>query len=147
MLCGDFKKSKKIWQKSIELIITPLQQVYKYFVIANVVWRFVGKEIASTTPQMWLVAGSHLGFAKKSFHSIASDKRRAASFLASDKKLATSCHRERSVAICWQGDCRAVYSTRLAMTRTASKNHEQVQKDWHGNFTFRRRKKSFKRCK
>ena len=43
-------------------------------VIANAVWRSTGKEIASTTPQMWLVAGSHLGFAKKSFHSIASDK-------------------------------------------------------------------------
>ena len=42
------------------------------------------------------------------------------------------CHRERSVAICWQGDCHAVYSTRLAMTRTASKNREQVQKDCHG---------------
>ena len=25
------------------------------------------KEIASTTPQMWLVAGSHLGFAEKLF--------------------------------------------------------------------------------
>ena len=25
------------------------------------------EEIASTTPQMWLVAGSHLGFAEKSF--------------------------------------------------------------------------------
>ena len=36
-------------------------------------------EIASTTPQVWLVAGSHLGFAKKSFHSIASDKNRAVS--------------------------------------------------------------------
>jgi len=33
-------------------------------VIANVVWRSVGDEIASTTPQVWLVAGSHLGFAK-----------------------------------------------------------------------------------
>ena len=32
------------------------------------------EEIASTTPQVWLVAGLHLGFAKKSFHSIASDK-------------------------------------------------------------------------
>jgi hypothetical protein len=48
-------------------------------VIANVVWRSSGKEIASTTPQVWLVAGSHLGFAKKSFHSIASDKNRAVS--------------------------------------------------------------------
>ena len=48
-------------------------------VIANVVWRSVGDEIASTTPQVWLVADSHLGFAKKSFHSIASDKNRAAS--------------------------------------------------------------------
>jgi hypothetical protein len=37
------------------------------------------KEIASTTPQVWLVAGSHLGFAEKSFHSIASDKGLAAS--------------------------------------------------------------------
>ena len=73
------------------------------------------------------MAASHLGFAKKSFHSIAGDKRRAASFLASDKKLATSCHRERSVAICWQGDCRAVYSTRLAMTRTASKNCDKCK--------------------
>ncbi len=45
-------------------------------VIANVVWRSSGKEIASTTPQVWLVAGSHLGFAKTSFHSIASDKNR-----------------------------------------------------------------------
>ena len=45
-------------------------------VIANAVWRSTGKEIASTTPQMWLVAGSHLGFAEKSFHSIASDKNR-----------------------------------------------------------------------
>ena len=25
------------------------------------------KQIASTTPQVWLVAGSHLGFAEKSF--------------------------------------------------------------------------------
>ena len=30
--------------------------------------------IASTTPQEWLVAGSHLGFAEKSFHSIAMTK-------------------------------------------------------------------------
>jgi hypothetical protein len=43
-------------------------------VIANAVWRSVGNEIASTTPQVWLAAGSHLGFAEKSFHSIASDK-------------------------------------------------------------------------
>jgi len=40
-------------------------------VIANAVRRSVGKQIASSTPQMWIVAGSHLGFAKKSFHSIA----------------------------------------------------------------------------
>ena len=32
-----------------------------------------------------------------------------------------NCHRERSVAICWQWDCRAVHSARLAMTRTAGK--------------------------
>ena len=38
------------------------------------------KQITSTTPQEWLVAGSHLGFAKKSFLSIASDKNRAARF-------------------------------------------------------------------
>ena len=31
------------------------------------------------------------------------------------------CHRERSVAIYWQGDCHAVISARLAMTRTAGK--------------------------
>ena len=31
-----------------------------------------------------------------------------------------NCHRERSVAICWQWDCRAVHSARLAMTRTAT---------------------------
>jgi len=38
-------------------------------VIANAVWRSVGNGIASTTPQVWLVAGSHLGFAKKSFQA------------------------------------------------------------------------------
>jgi hypothetical protein len=42
----------------------------KQFVIANVVWRSVGNEIASTTPHFetsLLVASSHLGFAKKIF--------------------------------------------------------------------------------
>ena len=29
----------------------------------------VSKQIASTTPQMWLVAGSHLGFAEKAFQA------------------------------------------------------------------------------
>ena len=47
---------------------------------------------------MWLVAGSHLGFAEKSFHSIAMTRNLRAS-------VETSCHRERSVAIYWQADC------------------------------------------
>ena len=46
------------------------------------------KQIASTTPQVWLVAGSHLGFAKKSFHSIASDKGVLAMTRSVDKSLA-----------------------------------------------------------
>ena len=59
----------------------------------------VSKEIASTTPQVWLVAGSHLGFAKKSFHSIASDKK-----------------------------CRQVLSqvTKLACERQSKKNSSQI---------------------
>jgi hypothetical protein len=40
----------------------------------------------------------------------------ARGFLPRGHLLAT-CHRERSVAIYWQGDCRAVYSARLAMTK------------------------------
>ena len=42
----------------------------------------------------------------------------ARSLLRRRGHLSAICHRERSVAICWQVDCRAVYSTRLAMTRT-----------------------------
>ena len=78
------------------------------------------KQIASTTPQMWLVAGSHLGFAENLF-KLRNDKFRvvmARSLLRRRGHLSASCHRERGVAICWQVDCRAVYSTRLAMTRT-----------------------------
>ena len=41
----------------------------KKVVITNVVWRSTCEKIASTTPQEWLVAGSHLGFAKKSFQA------------------------------------------------------------------------------
>ena len=37
-------------------------------------------------------------------------------------KRSINCHRERSVAICWQWDCRAVHSARLAMTRTIGKS-------------------------
>jgi hypothetical protein len=50
--------------------ILALSAAKKQFVIANVVWRSVGNEIASTTPHFetsLLAAGSHLGFAKKSF--------------------------------------------------------------------------------
>ena len=59
----------------------------------------VSKEFASTTPQVWLVAGSHLGFAKKAFHSIASDKK-----------------------------CRQVLSqvTKLACERQSKKNSSQI---------------------
>jgi|GEM_PF-5206880 len=91
----------------------------------GVVKMFFGKnckQIASTTPQVWLVAGSYLGFAEKSFHSIAMT-RTAGKFrvvmargLESRGHLVFFCHYERSinchrerhlcrVAICWQGDC------------------------------------------
>jgi hypothetical protein len=40
--------------------------------------------------------------------------------------LLATCHRERSVAIYWQGDCRAVYSTRLAMTRGVRQVYKQL---------------------
>jgi hypothetical protein len=50
--------------------ILALSAAKKQFVIANVVWRSVGNEIASTTPHFetsLLVAGSHLGFAGKKY--------------------------------------------------------------------------------
>ena len=59
----------------------------KKVVIANVVWRSTCEKIASTTPQEWLVAGSHLGFAEKSFHSIASDKKRRQKLRVTMKKI------------------------------------------------------------
>jgi hypothetical protein len=49
----------------------------------------------------------------------------ARGFLPRGHLLAT-CHRERSVAIYWQGDCRAVYSTRLAMTRGVRQVYKQL---------------------
>jgi len=43
----------------------------------KVLFRFFlgGKQIASTTPQVWLVAGSHLGFAENLF-KLRHDKKR-----------------------------------------------------------------------
>ena len=61
-------------------------------------WRSTGKQIASTTPQMWLVAGSHLGFAEKSFHSIASDKNRGQVPSRVTSRGKTNCHGERLLA-------------------------------------------------
>jgi hypothetical protein len=62
--------------------------------------------MASTTPQMWLVAGSHLGFAKKIFSLHRNDKIRMASFLAMTRfagknrvaSVQTICHGERPCA-------------------------------------------------
>ena len=74
-----------------------------FFVIANAVWRSVGNEIASVVSlhrsDKKIVAGSHLGFAKKAFHSIASDKK-----------------------------CRQVLSqvTKLACERQSKKNSSQI---------------------
>jgi hypothetical protein len=39
------------------------------------VWQSTGEEIASTMPQVWLVAGSHLGFAENLF-KLRHDKKR-----------------------------------------------------------------------
>jgi hypothetical protein len=51
--------------------ILVLSAAKKQFVIVNVVWRSVGNEIASVVSlhrnDKKIVAGSHLGFAKKSF--------------------------------------------------------------------------------
>ena len=63
---------------------------------------------------------------KKSKKNMAKNYRTCYYTLAASVQIL--CHRERSVAICWQGDCCAVYSTRLAMTRTASKNCDKCKK-------------------
>ena len=67
------------------------------------------KQIASITPQVWLVTGSHLGFAKTSFHSIAMTRgliaRNVARFrVVMARDLVTRghlgfCHYERSEVI------------------------------------------------
>jgi hypothetical protein len=102
-----------------KLILNFLVKTGKFSFKRKVLFRFFfGKQIASTTPQVWLVAGSHLGFAKKSFHSIASDKNCVAS-------VKTGCHGERLLVsrpsvgkLSWQGDYHAVLSARLVMTRS-----------------------------
>jgi len=92
------------------------------------------KGIASITPQVWLVAGSHLGFAKTSFHSIAMTRgliaRNVARFrVVMARDLVTRghlgfCHYERSEVIQKQVLLakRLLLSLRsIAMTRTVSK--------------------------
>ena len=112
-------------------------------------WRSVGKEIASTTPQEWLVAGSHLGFAEKSFHSIAmtrfawqvTGKFRiviARSLLRRRGHLGF-CHYERSeviqkqVLLARRLPRRVFYTSRNDKIRMAS--HRQIQ-DCHGERPF-----------
>ena len=73
------------------------------------------EEIASTTPQVWLVAGLHLGFAKKSFHSIASDKVLGQEMRGSrlPRRVFYTSRNDKNRA------------ARFAMTRTASKFHRE----------------------
>jgi hypothetical protein len=56
-----------------------------------------GKEIASTTPQVWLVAGSHLGFAKKSCWGFAMTR-----FAGKNREqVQKGCHGEEITTLCF----------------------------------------------
>jgi hypothetical protein len=116
------------WRETLCLVAICWQVV-----IANAVWRSVGDEIASTTPQVWLVAGSHLGFAKKSFHSIASDKNRAVSVELVSRLPRRVFYTARHDKNCKQVACDGIASprwdsqvTRIAGQRTCGKYKRRV---------------------
>ena len=72
--CGDlgfchYERSEVI-QKQV-LLAMGLLLSFHSIAMTRTASKFACDEIAFTTPQVWLVAGSHLGFAEKSFHFIA----------------------------------------------------------------------------